>query len=151
MQPIQKVNASGRTMLDGAVIVEDHAFTECNREKVFSFVNDILIERKLTLLANYVCNEHFIQHSPTLADGISNLQSALSASAIGEHQTIYSKVHRVLAEGNFVLSISEGLVDTQPSSFYDLFRLEQGKIIEHWDTVEPIPPRSEWKNDNGKF
>jgi predicted SnoaL-like aldol condensation-catalyzing enzyme len=56
-----------------------------------------------------------------------------------------------LAEGNFVLSICEGRLDGQHSSFYDLFRLAKGKIIEHWDTIEPIPPRNEWKNENGKF
>jgi len=35
--------------------------------------------------------------------------------------------------------------------FYDLFRLAGGKVVEHWDTTEKVAPRSEWKNDNGKF
>jgi len=39
----------------------------------------------------------------------------------------------------------------QPSSFYDLFRVENNKIAEHWDTIEAIPAKSEWKNENGKF
>ena len=34
---------------------------------------------------------------------------------------------------------------------YDLFRVEHGKIAEHWDTIETIPPRDQWKNQNGKF
>jgi predicted SnoaL-like aldol condensation-catalyzing enzyme len=34
---------------------------------------------------------------------------------------------------------------------YDLFRIADGKIVEHWDSIEAIPPRSEWKNENGKF
>ena len=37
------------------------------------------------------------------------------------------------------------------TSFYDLFRVHGGKLVEHWDTTEAIPPRSEWKNNNGKF
>jgi predicted SnoaL-like aldol condensation-catalyzing enzyme len=57
----------------------------------------------------------------------------------------------VLAEGSFVLSVSEGARGGVHSSFYDLFRVEAGKLVEHWDTIEAIPPRSEWKNDNGKF
>ncbi len=35
--------------------------------------------------------------------------------------------------------------------FYDLFRVENGKIAEHWDTIEPISPRDAWKNSNRKF
>jgi predicted SnoaL-like aldol condensation-catalyzing enzyme len=37
------------------------------------------------------------------------------------------------------------------TAFYDLFRLANGKIAEHWDTTEKIAPRNKWKNDNGKF
>jgi predicted SnoaL-like aldol condensation-catalyzing enzyme len=57
----------------------------------------------------------------------------------------------VLGEGNFVLTVSEGNFAGKPSSFYDLFRVEAGKIAEHWDTIETIPPKSEWQNVNGKF
>ena len=64
---------------------------------------------------------------------------------------IYETIHRVLAEGNFVLTVAEGRVNGEHSAFYDLFRIDNGKVVEHWDTTEAIPPRSEWKNDNGKF
>ena len=47
--------------------------------------------------------------------------------------------------------VSEGAFGGKQTSFYDLFRLENGKIAEHWDTVETIPPHAQWKNDNGKF
>ena len=47
--------------------------------------------------------------------------------------------------------MSEGSFRGKPSAFYDLFRVEGGKVVEHWDTIEAIPPKSEWKNDNGKF
>ena len=63
----------------------------------------------------------------------------------------YQRIHRVLAEGSFVLCVSEGSLDGRHSSFYDLFRLADGKVVEHWDTTEEVPPRSEWVNDNGKF
>ncbi len=151
MQPMQQANASGRSMLDGSVNVEDHDFTEFNRERVLCFVTDILLARKLALLPDYVCHDNFIQHSPLFADGIAALRSALSNQSKNEYTITYTKVHRILAEGNFVLSKCEGRLDGQHSSFYDLFRLAKGKIIEHWDTIEPIPPRNKWKNENGKF
>ena len=151
MQVMEKVNISGRSMLDGSVVPEDHELTEFNRNKTSQFMSDILISRKLDLLANYVCNDNFIQHSPLIGDGILALRSALSPLSTGEYKFTYSKVHRILAQGNFVLSISEGIFDGQHSSFYDLFRLLEGKIVEHWDTIEIIPPSSEWMNQNGKF
>jgi predicted SnoaL-like aldol condensation-catalyzing enzyme len=66
----------------------------------------------------------------------------------------FTQVHWVLGEGNFVLTVSEGLFGPQggqPTAFYDLFRLEQGLIVEHWDVIEAIVPREQWQNDNGKF
>ena len=38
-----------------------------------------------------------------------------------------------------------------PKVGFDILRFEDGKIVEHWDTIETIPPRSEWKNQNGEF
>ena len=64
----------------------------------------------------------------------------------------YDQVHQVIGEGNFVLTASEGKFGKGDHvAFYDLFRLENGKIVEHWDIIQPIPPKEEWKNDNGKF
>jgi predicted SnoaL-like aldol condensation-catalyzing enzyme len=57
----------------------------------------------------------------------------------------------VLGEGNFVLIASEGNFAGQPTSFYDLFRVENGRIAEHWDTLETIPSQSSWQNQNRKF
>ena len=93
-----------------------------------------------------------IQHNPTLPDGVSALHDALKVtSANGQKSVRYDTVHRVLAEGNFVLSVSEGSLNGAHTSFYDLFRIADGKIVEHWDTTETVAPRSEWKNENGKF
>jgi predicted SnoaL-like aldol condensation-catalyzing enzyme len=47
--------------------------------------------------------------------------------------------------------VSTGSFGERPMSYYDLYRIQNGKIAEHWDTLETIPPRGEWKNSNGKF
>jgi predicted SnoaL-like aldol condensation-catalyzing enzyme len=47
--------------------------------------------------------------------------------------------------------MSDGVFDGQPTAFYDLYRMDAGRQVEHWDVLEPIPPSSEWKNGNGKF
>ncbi len=64
----------------------------------------------------------------------------------------YDKIHKVLGEGKFVLTVSEGKFGKGDHvAYYDLFRVEDGKIVEHWDIIETIPPQSDWKNNNGKF
>ena len=63
----------------------------------------------------------------------------------------YLKNHIILGEGNFVLTVSEGEFMGNHSAFYDLFRVENSKIVEHWDAIETIPAASAWKNQNGKF
>ena len=63
----------------------------------------------------------------------------------------YVRIHKVLGEGNFVLVVSEGSFAGKEVAFYDLFRVESGKIAEHWDIIESLLPATEWKNQNGKF
>jgi predicted SnoaL-like aldol condensation-catalyzing enzyme len=55
----------------------------------------------------------------------------------------YVKVHKVLAEGNFVLAMSECYFKVVSTAFYDLWWMERGKINEHWDTIETISPKEE--------
>ncbi|MDU5613589.1 MAG: hypothetical protein E6043_06920, partial [Slackia sp.] len=59
--------------------------------------------------------------------------------------------HMVLAQGDMVLGVSEGSFGGEPTSFYDLWRVEDGKIAEHWDVMETIAKRDTWANENGKF
>ena len=152
IQQRQGPNPSGHTMVDGPSEATDLGRTEYNREFVKSFVEEILLNGKFDKLKDYVDGARFIEHNPGIGDGLPALHAALSNPVPSEVAAIqYDKLHRLLAEGNFVLSVSEGSLNGVHSSFYDLYRVDHGKIVEHWDTTEAIPPRSEWKNDNGKF
>lgn len=144
-------NPSGHTMVDGPAEALDLQRTAENKALVTAFVDDILVHGRMEKLAGYFDGDRYIQHNPQIADGLSGLGSALRAMAEAGVTMTYDRVHRVLGQGNFVLVASEGVFAGKPTSFYDLFRVENGKIAEHWDTVEVIPPRSEWKNENGKF
>lgn len=151
IQPKKAPNLSGRSMLDGQTESKDKHKTENNRELVKEFVEKVLIDREVEYLDDFVDSAEFIQHSPDIADGSEALQLALSTKSLSGFKINYDQLHRVLAEGNFVLSVSEGSLDDTHCAFYDLFRVADDKLVEHWDTIEPIPPRSEWKNTNGKF
>ena len=106
---------------------------------------------RLEKLAGYFDGNNYVQHNPQIGDGLSGLGSALEAMAKAGITMKYDRIHTVLGEGNFVLAVSEGHLGGRHSSFYDLFRVQQGKIAEHWDTIEAIPAQNEWKNANGKF
>jgi predicted SnoaL-like aldol condensation-catalyzing enzyme len=144
-------NQSGRSMVDGPTETVDFDQTESNRAFVRSFVETVLIDGQLDRLAGYVDEDAYAEHNPRHVDGVSALRSALEETGEGGRHIDYQRVHRVLAEGNFVLCVSEGNYGGDHTAFYDLFRLANGKVVEHWDTTEKVAPRSEWKNDNGKF
>jgi len=151
IQARQGPNQSGRSMVDGPTDTIDLEQTENNRILIRSFVESVLINGQLDQLTDYIDEDAFAEHNSRLADGVSAFRSALESTEKGGRQIDYQKIHRVLAEGNFVLCVSEGNFGGVHSAFYDLFRVAQGKLVEHWDTTEKIAPRSEWKNDNGKF
>ncbi len=144
-------NPSGRTMTDGATQATDLDQTAANKALVRAFVDDILVNGRMDKLAGYYDGDNYLQHNPAIADRVSGLGAALQAMAQQGVTMKYDRVHRVLAEGNFVLVASEGSFAGKQVAFYDLFRVQAGMIAEHWDTIEPIPPRAQWKNDNGKF
>lgn len=145
-------NFSGHSMIDGETKIIDLEKSEENREIIRSFVSEVLIGGEIQKLSHFVSAESYTEHNPGLADGVSTLHAALVEQNDNKRYVIqYDKLHRLLAEGNFVLAVCEGLLDKLHTSFYDLYRLSGGKVVEHWDTTETIPPRSQWKNENGKF
>jgi predicted SnoaL-like aldol condensation-catalyzing enzyme len=144
-------NQSGHSMVDGPTEAADHELTETNRELVRSFVDVVLVQGHLDSIKTYIDGETYTEHNPGLGDGLAILRSILEATDDNRRSIDYQRIHQVLAEGNFVLCVSEGYVAGEHSSFYDLFRIDGGKVVEHWDTTETIAPRTEWKNDNGKF
>lgn len=144
-------NPSGHSMIDGPAEAQDRGKTEENKALVRQFLDDILVNGRMEKLNSYFDGDHYIQHNPQMGDGLSGLGKALAELEKQGISMKYNKIHQVLGEGNFVLAVSEGRFGGTPTAFYDLFRIEDGKIAEHWDTMESIPPKEQWKNNNGKF
>ncbi|MEP3279275.1 MAG: nuclear transport factor 2 family protein [Stappiaceae bacterium] len=151
IQPRLGPNRSGRSMVDGPTKSTELERTESNRALVRRFIETVLIEGNLNRLGDFIEADNFAEHNPHLDDDLSSLQSALNATDTGQQIIDYHRIHSILAEGNFVLCVSEGNNNGINTAFYDLFRLAEDKIVEHWDTTEKIAPKSEWKNNNGKF
>lgn len=144
-------NLSGQDMVGGPVWATGHEFTESNRALIKDFVQTILIDHTIDRLSAFIDQDQFVEHNPELGNDIHLLAQALLAKHKDGLRIDYHRLHRVLGEGNFVLSVCEGEKEGRHAAFYDLFRVENAKIVEHWDTTEHIAPSSEWKNNNGKF
>lgn len=151
LQEIVTETASGRTQLDGPTAVTDVEKTAANKALVNGFVTDILMGGAPNKITDYVSTTTYHQHNPGVKDGLSGLGEAIEALTKAGMPMRYDKHHITLGEGNFVLTVSEGEFMKKQVSFYDLFRIEGGKIVEHWDAIEEIPAKEMWKNQNGKF
>lgn len=143
--------ASGRTMTDGPTEVTDLDKTNANKTFIKNFISDILMGANPDKITDYISTEKYHQHNPGVKDGLTGLGEAIKALNEAGTPMVYEKNHQVLGEGNFILTVSEGIFLKEKVAFYDIFRIENGKIVEHWDVIEKILPESEAKNSNGKF
>ncbi|NKK54392.1 hypothetical protein GFM44_00210 [Rhizobium leguminosarum bv. viciae] len=141
--------ASGNSMTDGATEIRDLDKTAENRALVEAFVKDVLLGAAPQKITDYISTTTYTQHNPMVGNGLDGLGAALKAMAEAGQAMAYTKTHLIVAEGNFVFTASEGNLGDTSTAFYDLFRVEGGKIVEHWDTISAIP--AEMAHGNGKF
>ncbi|MDD7019959.1 MAG: nuclear transport factor 2 family protein [Hornefia butyriciproducens] len=144
-------NPSGHTQIDGYDSLEDLDKTEENRDIIKNFLHDVMQGKAPEKTPSYFDGDTYIQHNTGIADGLSGLGAALDALGKQGIQMIYEKTHQILAQGNYVLAVSEGTFGKAPTSYYDLWRIENGKVAEHWDVMETIADKETWQNTNGKF
>ena len=149
---IQPKNSSGHTQFDGETKITDLDKTEENKKIVNDFIKNIIINNEMDKITTYINPTKYIQHNPAVADGLDGFGNAMKYFAKNGLVMKYDKIHMVLGQGNFVLAVSEGKFGKgDHTAYYDLFRIEKGQIVEHWDVISTIPAESEWKNKNGKF
>lgn len=144
-------NPSEHTMVDGTTEIVDVEKTEENKQIAENFVKDVLMGQHPEKLTEYFNGNNYIQHNPGISDGLDGLGAALANMAQAGIEMKYDTLHKVIGKGNFVLTVSEGYLGGVHTSYYDLFRIENGKIAEHWDVIESILPEEQRANGNGKF
>lgn len=151
LQDIVENTASGRTQIDGETKISDLDKTQENKNLVKNLIEDVFQGKNPNRIADYISTKEYIQHNPNVKDSLEGLNEAIKYLTSQNDMFIYKKVHKILGEGNFVLSVSEGSWHGKAHSFYDLFRIQDGKIVEHWDTIEEILSKEKSANQNGKF
>jgi predicted SnoaL-like aldol condensation-catalyzing enzyme len=142
--------ASGRTQTDGPTAVEDLDKTEANKALAVALIEDVLMGKNPEKITDHISAEQYDQHNPGIKDGLAGITEAVATLTANNNMFVYTKIHKVLGEGNFVLTVSEGQWNGKPQVFYDLFRVANGKVVEHWDVIQEIPTEG-LANDNGMF
>lgn len=144
-------NPAGRTQVDGATDVTDLDRTEANKTLVLDLLERMFIGGERLDITQYINPANYLQHNPDAGDGLKGLQELMAANAAKGQKMRYDRVGIVVAEGNFVLTGAEGALGDKPTAFYDLWRLEDGLIVEHWDIIAPIPTENLPDGYPGKF
>ncbi len=147
LMPNVTETASGRSLLDGPTEIANLDQTEANKALVNEFVHKVLIGHDRDAIMDFISAEKYDQHNPHVKDGLQGLFEAIQS---GKLQFDIRKAHAIFAEGDFVLTVNEGVLNEVPSSFYDLFRIENGRITEHWDVTQDIPTEG-MANENTLF
>jgi predicted SnoaL-like aldol condensation-catalyzing enzyme len=142
-------NPSRHTQVDGPTVVVDREQTEANRTLVRNFKQVVTVELRFDRADEFIDTDYYVQHASKVSDGGAQMKARVSGVVKpGAAQVLIPR--RYIAEGNFVLALVESRTEP-PTANYDLFRVENGKIVEHWDVLSVIPPSNQRKNTNGPF
>ena len=122
---------------------------EANKRIAAEFY-DAAINRKDFAAASQYLGSHYKQHNPTAADGAEGLRAFIDFLK-ARYPNQRGEIKRVIAEGDLVvLHVHSTRGDDTPGrAIVDIFRVENGKVVEHWDVIQDIPAQP--ANQNGMF
>lgn len=139
---------STATMTTGA-LAADAATLEANKKAVVEFYEKGLNQKDFDAASKYF-GPRYVQHNPTAADGIEGFKKFI-AFLREKFPDSHSEIKKVFAEGDYVILHVHAVREkgARGNAIVDIFKLENGKIVEHWDVNQPIPEKA--ANENGMF
>lgn len=126
-------DANQATETNGPTEIQDEALTGQNRALVLGMIDAVLVDGEHARASEFL-GAGYVEHRDTSASG-----PAALVEYVEDDEISYAEVHHVIADGNFVFTLSEGSLDGKAYGFYDLFRVEGGDIVEHWDSRRAVP------------
>lgn len=147
ISPYAATTPSGHTTTDGPTEITDLDKTEANKELVRGLIRDVLIGEAPERIDDYISSETYIQHNRDVPDGLEHFKPLALAK---DRSLVYKRLVLIVGQGNFVATLCETEWEGEPYAQVDIFRIEGGLVVEHWDNAEPVPPEEEWAN-SGKF
>ena len=137
------------TAIPFAPAVAADAKLEANKKVAVAFYDAAINQKNYEAAAKFL-GPHYKQHNPTAHDGAEGLKGFIDfLKARFPNQK--GEIKRVIAEGDLVmLHVHSTRGDNTPGrAIVDIFRIENGKVVQHWDVIQDIPEKA--SNTNGMF
>ncbi len=145
-------NVSGNTQLDGPAEVDRSFDAAKNQAIVVPFFEEVLMKQQYELIPQYTNGDDFQQHSPDIGNSADAMRDFLIQLQKDGTPLVYHKIHRVIADGQFVLTHSEGEIDGKRTAYCELWRVdENGKVSELWDAIGEVPEDKDAVHPYGLF
>ncbi|MBD2702446.1 ester cyclase [Spirosoma sp. BT702] len=128
MQDQSDTSLNGNALMDGPMPLDDDTLTADNKAIVKAFYQQVLVKRDFSVLPDFVAH-NLIQHRSDIANGLDGLSMYWQQQS--ESLTI-GNVARIIGEADFVVIQYESRQGKKITTFYDIFRLSNGKIVEQW-------------------
>ena len=126
----------------------DARLTE-NKKTVLAFYEAGLNDKDFEAASKFM-GDRYVQHNPLITDGPEGFKGFVGGLAESLPQLRFS-IKRIFAEGDYVIVHVHGVrrPGDPGSAIIDIFKLEDGKIVEHWDVIQEVPEGT--ANSNGMF
>ena len=136
-------------LLLGQAARADDRREERNKQTVTAFYEAALNQKDFAAARKYM-GPRYVQHNPTAPDGIDGFKKFIDFMREKYPQS-HSDIKQAFADGDYVILHVHAMREpnTPGAAIVDIFKLENGKIVEHWDVIQPVPEKS--ANNNGMF
>jgi predicted SnoaL-like aldol condensation-catalyzing enzyme len=137
------------SLIDRPARAADAAQMEQNKKTVMALYDAALNKLDFEEASKYL-GPRYTQHNPNAKDGPEGLKAFIDFLKAKYPQT-HSEIKKIFADGDYVFVHVHAVREpgTRGFAIFDLFKLENGKVVEHWDTVQPIPETPQ--NSNTMF
>lgn len=147
--PIRFAALLGALLLLAVPARAQSAQQEANKKAVLEFYDAAINQKDFAKAAPYI-GSRYTQHNPNAADGPEGLKRFLDFLR-EKFPNAHSEIKQVFADGDYVILHVHAVREpgTRGNAIVDIFKLENGKIVEHWDVIQSIPEQA--ANGNGMF
>lgn len=143
------IGLAAALLLTTPAVAADNATLEANKKTVVEFYEKGLNQKDFEAASKYF-GPRYVQHNPTAPDGIDGFKKFITFLR-EKFPDSHSEIKKVFADGDYVILHVHAVREkgTRGNAIVDIFKLEGGKIVEHWDVNQPIPEKA--ANENGMF
>ena len=136
---------SGNDMVGGREAVDASADSEVTKSVVLEYTKQVRQERDFAKLGQFVADD-LIEHAADIGGGRLGLQDWLTSSESGNYEMLF----KLVGQGDFAMTYGKVRANGRDIAMFDIYRVSNNKIVEHWMNGEEIGPRENW-NNSGKF